>query len=638
MISRVEIKLNDHIIPVEGRMTYNFHSADITDVQVSKSNYTSSFKIPRTEEVKRIFNGLGIVGDISTSAYKAHDVSVLEEGIEAYKGTLVILKSDAGYYHCSVIAGTRDFFSEIQDVTFADLDIEDIVHPKSVNQVRSGLTASNNNPLAYFLANFGGNPNFIRDENLYLNIDYLSPAISVQYLLDKAFDYAGFTYEIPEDVEDKINPQSSLNEIERIVFPYPPYLEAGADGVVVGRGRVLNIGGALDNNDEFTNYKNFSQSSSNQEFFTIEENWKFRCQNSGDYILDFPVFDVVSPTQTSSGTVTCRVYRNGAEIGNFQFNSDSDEPTNVYRTSVSLNSGDVIDFSLFGPSGAWFFGIHEIHFLILTAEIDADSRKDIFGLSLTTFIKEFCYRFGLMPTQPEKNKIKFIQIKELININNAVDWSDKFNRRIEESYDNGFGVNNYLKHKYSDEVVDKWDAVYVSDNKNLKTSNDLISSSFYAPNGFSWLNTGVQTIQSYIYPIYEISSGDRAKTNNRYMFTSTYKDRVAFRLGSGTLPGFSYAPDGVIVNVANYSAYFDGNEYWKPLELFMSNPRKINIELYLNLMDIRSLDLSKPYYFRQENAYFIIKSLKYTRGSIATAECIRIDYKVELMDGIDFDI
>src|SRR5690625_6608752 len=74
MISRVEIKLSDRIIPVEGRMTYNFHSADITDVQVSKSNYTSSFKIPRTEEVKRIFNGLGIVGDISTSAYKAHDV------------------------------------------------------------------------------------------------------------------------------------------------------------------------------------------------------------------------------------------------------------------------------------------------------------------------------------------------------------------------------------------------------------------------------------------------------------------------------------------------------------------------------------------------------------------------------------
>lgn len=641
MISRVEIKLNDHIIPVEGRMTYNFHSADITDVQVSKSNYTSSFKIPRTEEVKRIFNGLGIVGDISTSAYKAHDVSVLEEGVEAYKGTLVILKSDAGHYHCSVIAGTRDFFSEIQDVTFADLDIEDVVHPKSVNQVRSGLTASNNNPLAYFLANFGGNPNFIRDENLYLNIDYLSPAISVQYLLDKAFDYAGFTYEIPEDVEDKINPQSSLNEIERVVFPYPPYLEAGADGEIVARGRKMNSTGVVLSNDEFNNYKGFNQMTTTHQYFSTQENWKFVCNEAGEYILDFPFFRASAFSTAGKGVVICRVYRNGSEIGNFTFDEDADEHTNVYRTSVTLNAGDVIDFSLFADNLGGIgrtYAIYDIQFNILSADVDAESREDIFGLSLTTFIKEFCYRFGLMPTQPEKNKIKFIQIKELVNINNAIDWSDKFNRRIEESYDNGFGVNNYLKHRYSDEVVNKWDAVYVSDNKNLKTTNDLISSSFYAPNGTSWLNTGVEVIPTFLYPIYEISSGDRAKTNNRYMFTSTYKDRVAFRLGSGTLPGFSYAPDGVIVNVANYNAYFDGNEYWKPLELFMSNPRKMNIELYLNLMDIRSLDLSKPYYFRQENAYFIIKSLKYTRGSIATAECIRIDYKVELMDGIDFDI
>ena len=638
---RVEINLKGNRIPVEGEMSYNFHSADITDVQVSKSNYTSAFKIPRIEEVKRLFNGLGIAGDVSTTAYTSHDVSVMEEGIEVYKGVLVILKSDRYYYHCSVIAGTKEFFKTIEGTAFSDLEINEIVHPKSVNQVRNGLTASNNNPLAYFLANFGGLPNFVRDENLYLNIDYLSPAISVQYLLDKAFEFAGFEYEIPLDVQNRIDPQSSINEIERIVFPYPPYLEAGADGVVVARGRKLNSSGSILSNGEFADYKSFDQITSTQQYFSTQDNWKFVCNEAGEYILDFPFFRVVALSATTKGTVICRIYRNGSEIGNFSYDDDADEPTNVYRTAVTLNVGDVIDISLHAEglgSIARFYGIEEINFSILSAEIDSDSREDIFGLDLTTFIKEFCFRFGLLPTQPEKNKIKFIQISDLVNTENALDWSDKYNARVEESYDNGFAINNYLKHKYSDEVVDNMDAVYISENKNLKLSEDFIASAFYAPNGLSWVNTGVETIQSYVYPIYEVSSGDRAKTNKRYMFTSTYKDRIAFRLGSGTLPGFSYVPDGIIVNVANYNAYFKTNEYWRVLEYFMKSPRKINIELNLSLLDIMELDLSRPYYFKQENAYFIIKNLKFSREKIATAECIRLSYKNELEDSLDFDI
>lgn len=637
----VEIDLLGLIIPVEENMSYNFHSADITDVEVSKSNYTSQFKIPKTLEIQSRLDGLGIAGDRSDYAYYSTRVVVLENSIPVYEGTFVILRSDDRYYYCTIIAGTKDFFNEIDGVRFSDLDIEEIVHPKTVSEVNDKLKGTNTDPIIYFLANFGGYPNFTRDDNLFLNIDNLSPAVSIQYLLDKVSEYSGFELEVPNEVMQRINPSSAYGEVERIVFPYPPYLEAGSDGEVVASGRILNRSGATlpqSGGYEFQNYKYFDNRSAINTYFTIINDWRFRANRYGEYLIRFPFFDVLKDDSRPDQYTICKVYRNGVEIAEFT-NETNQDPVDFFETSVTLDIGDLIDFSLFfniAPSAsARVYNIRDIQFNILSADISTEGREDIYGLSLKTFIKEFCFRFGLLPTQPSSNKIKFVQIKDLTNKDLAINWTGKYHRRKEESYDNGFGVNNYLRHKYSDEVVDYHDKNFVSDNKNLQTNNNLITSEFYAPNGLTWLNTGVEIIQSYLYPIYELSSGERSKTNNRYMFTSTFKQRVKYRLGSATLTGISYSPDGTIVNVGNYNAYFSGNEFWEPLKYFMTNPRIQIIELHLKIEDIMNIDLARPYYFEQEAGYFLIKSLKYTRGRLATAECIKIDVPDV---GNDFDI
>ena len=60
-------------------------------------------------------------------------------------------------------------------------------------------------------------------------------------------------------------------------------------------------------------------------------------------------------------------------------------------------------------------------------------------------------------------------------------------------------------------------------------------------------------------------------------------------------------------------------------EKIFNNFRVHEIELVLGLNDILSLDLTRPYYFKQEAGFYILNKLPYQKGETVIGEFVRIN-------------
>lgn len=618
-----QLKIEDHIILLDVDITYNFQIGDIADFSKLKSNYTSSFQIPRTIEYVRMFEGLGLTGDTSTYPYQIRNVQCMDGYGVIYEGTLVVLNTDMLYYNCTVISGVHDLASLLGDSTLADLGLELI--PKTVNDVSFNSTfGSTNLPDTFmFLTPFTADRVDVEDNIPYrVNVDVSAQAFKLNYLLDETFNSVGFTYSLPSTID---------LENETLVVPSPPMLEIAANGYLgvkamhTGTYVAVIVAGNPVVGWETWDYKIVNI----PPFFDLGNT--FECETSGNYILSFDYF-FARMKRTSDplneGWVNCpiNILVNNINIGTFTANNwGGDTSGEVYRTIRFLNVGDVVRVTISKPTelgiatdlnferGLSSFNIYEL-------EINEAKERNYLSFKLVELIREICFRYFLTPIQ-NGTHIDFISIYDIINNWDAIDWTDKYSQRTNESYDFGYSQNNWLRHSYVEETDDEFDLNVTSNNQNISLTRDIIESKIFAP-----VTNSIGLLDYQMFDVEEDNNGNiKYKTNSRYFFAKAEpRQRTSDTIFmSRTLPG-EINPLTAYYVFTQYTAGFIDSDRWLALGRILQDTRVHQIELDLTAVDISQLVFDRLYFFRQEQAYYLLNTLRYTKGEKAIGEFVRV--------------
>lgn len=611
-----QLNIRGNIIELEEQITYNFQVGDIADFSAIKSNYTSSFKIPKTQDVVQLFEGLGIPSDMSRLPYTITGVQCLDDYTIVYEGSLIILRTDSLYYHSTVISGAKVFSDAIAGLTLFDVVGSEITN-KTPSNVLAKLRDTGSSPTKYLYADYGGERE-ISGRNGAIDIDLLAESVSIQFVLDAIFSLAGFSYSLPTALD--------LTD-EYITLPIPPLIEyAGLGLLVVDAVKGTQPPIEINPGDEISGYRNWDSVSLDNVYFNQAGTWNFTCFFPGDYVILFKEIIARASLSMTGDTgwepMRVRVLVNGNIIGEFTATVNLSENNEVYRTVVGLNTGDVVEVMLRRPTGMLQtqrvrYQVSLIDFNIHPVESQTDKLRDVLDLSLTDFIKEFCYRYALIPIH-DGNSINFIGFHDIIDNWNVLDWTDKNIDRTEEGYTLGYGDNNWLRHSYVNDIDAHYDLNVPSGNKNEVADNDIIVSKIFAPN----LNRRFETYESE-----EKNDGEYVtKTHKRYFWISrtTRFTTEELRVASRTVPGYIVSVGGFL-NFAEYTAAFSDSERWRSLERIIQGLRVHKIDLHITTVDVSELDITRIYYFEQEQAYYMLNRLAYTKGQVTNAEFVKVN-------------
>lgn len=630
-----QLIVRDRIIELAEDITYNFQVSDVGNVSLSKSNYTSTFKIPKTHENVALFDALGVPSDTSSVPYVINNVSCLQDHNLVYSGTLVFLKTDSKYYNVTVISGAFDLFTKLSDTSFGDLPLTDLRIIKTISEVADEITyADPTKPYTFFLGKFSENPYHEGG----INIDPMPIAVRIPYLLQQIQAYSGVTFEFPQNIVD------AMGE-EFFTFPYPDYISVGGTGTTVFNARrdtdtTVGLTFNEELNDKRSQYAQWETSNVPTYEFT-HSNFDITSQISGERIISFPKMSVESfgPGEAESSPPTVVLKVNGVEIGRFptQTREEANESEEAYRTIYNFQVGDVLRIEFHQKNTQTFLrvvGFYELVVLITRPEISEEGMKTIFSFKMSDFVKEIMYRYALVPFSRDNNVVEFVPISQLYSLQNeSEDWSEKFQRRTEEVYDIGYAQNNYLRHSYDKEGDEYFDKNLKADNLNLPLDKTILTTKSYAASK-DLLRMYTQ-IEPRLSPAVlvreflsaEISDDMTVKTLNRNYFVkivSEYAQGRVTRLTSGILPQDLVILDNYI-NVGYFEEQqFAQNNYWNDLIKIIHRTRMHTIELALNFDDIRKLDLTKKYYFSQESAYYILSTLQYKPGELSKAQFVKI--------------
>lgn len=618
-----QLGIQGHIIELEEEIAYNFQVGNIADFSKLKSNYTSAFKIPKTIDVVRLFEGLGIPSDTSTVPYRINNVDCLDDYSIVYSGTLVVLKTDELYYHSTVISGVYDLATVLGDATLYDV-VEDIVPLKSPEAVYSGLLQASPIPpyTRFMMVDFGGVMP-INNSNRY-DADVFACSIFLDSLIQFIFQHAGYTYSLPASID--------LTD-EMVALPIPPLVDYAMDSTQRAEANVNDEGDALSSGNTPVAWDSVSFESG---FFTYNASTvTFTCVTAGIYRISFDMIALNRYATSTPNWSRARVLilLNGSTIGAFDGLSN-DGGMAKYSTVVYMMASStiriVVETTL--PSSPFSIRIYTAGNMSISSVVNDPKKLGSFlNMKLTDFIKEFAYRYMLTPVQ-DGNNVAFISLYDTLQNWDVVDWSSKYIERKEETYTLNYAQNNWLRHSYADESADYYDLNLQSNNLNAPVNKDIVKSKIFAP-----------TLDG-VYPIYDQEQGSsgnvsKPKTNNRMYWIKRERGPLEtdIFIESRTIPilGEYKIDQGVYVNKADtYTAGFNQSERWESLRSIIEDTRVHLIDLNLSIVDVTNIDFSKVYYFEQEASYYILNNLKYTKGKVTTAEFVKVRPKDPVWDDL----
>lgn len=196
-------------------ISLNFNIADITEPDKRNSSYSKTIKVPETRNNRAIFGDISdLTIDSSFNPNKKSRCWILVDTIVVFEGNLQLKKIsmdwryDFSYYECVVYADNDGFFKELSELYLTDLDWSELDHVWSKENIMASWTASSwRHGYFYPLIDYGYDFNLSlintpliigasgnAQQNPGVKINQMHPATNVKYILDKIFDFAGYTY------------------------------------------------------------------------------------------------------------------------------------------------------------------------------------------------------------------------------------------------------------------------------------------------------------------------------------------------------------------------------------------------------------------------------------------------------------
>lgn len=636
-----QIQIQDTIIELGEEINYNFQVGDLGEISKSKSTYTSSFKIPRLTEFERLFGGLGIPADRSRFPYQINDVYLLDDYVPIMRGVLVFMRTDELYFNVTAISGAFDFFTEIGETKFSDIEISEIVHEKTLEEVYDRIAGLIIHPYGgyytYGFAQFGGMSHYREgnDGASTVNIDCLCPAVTAKYLWDKIFEaFPRFTFS---------GDFYTSQDFERlwVVFPAPPtseyedYEVKGTASITnlhfVSPPRIYPLTGTYDGPADFISFENNGTGT-----------FRVVVLSSGYLRIKLEKFWVPTVTQPSAlDYIEIRIRRN---LNEFIDVLGTSTLTDVNSTSdpidILVAPGDIFEF---GSNAIADAQINELTISFERATVGPVLVEKIYGLSLKSFVKEIMWRYGLLAFV-EGDNIDFVRMGSIIQSSDVVDWSDRYVRRTEEEYTLDYNQNNWLRHKYETDRDSYFDKNLPVDNKNMSPQKTIIQSEFFAPleekRQYRTYPDNIISVDHF--PVFDpraeevdLTQGGTFdyKTENRMFFARVSSRNIPYRIGSATLGGVMDVPLNPILENRVHIITFDdcsfaSNPHYDSFRKILDHTRVHRIELRLTPIDINQLSLRSLYYFEQEQSYYMLNKLQYKRGTVAKGEFVKISEEI----------
>ena len=640
----VKLTANDQAFELENggnEIKYTKQISDIFDLAVVASSYTNSFKIPKTPHNTQIMQGLGIIGDTSKIPYSKVPSTLSYYGFTVFQNGWLSVKDTGDDYNVSCIDGMIDFFKAIENKTMGqDLNLINFNHIKDLPTVLSSFSGIY---YKYIVADYNGKNLGTFGMEQGINIDYLVPCFNMGKLFDLVMTTFGFSYGI-----------TNISEINNLYITYP---KSPAESTVDILEADLHLNPFLSTvvsqgSDYWTSPSSYkSWSTSTIVDGALIDNWRFQVADSSAYRIetDTEMYALYRNFYNSNTVqykpVEIDITVNGNSIISFL----SDPYSSVQREiTLYLNSGDIVEFEFKVTPFELPFPRQGLSYLLREIRTNGTNLKiyktnqgninlgDAFkDYLIKDFIKEIFIRTATTPIiDTMTNTMTFKTIEERLDFTNADNWSQKYIRRVKESYVQGsYAQKNAFNHKYNDpDDISQNGYLYVN-NQNLEANKIIYDSKIYAPDLIPFtFDTGVITNK---YTVWQRETKEDADGNLSIDYKGLNGRFYIMKLQMSQIGSYTFiseaVPDSVIVTQFPF-ADSTGTTYNQIIPVkynayngVLNNFRSHDIELALSLNDILALDLTRPKYIEKEGMYYLLNRIIFSEGDKSTGEFIRIN-------------
>lgn len=635
----VELVINGKSIELskDTSIKYVKQISEILDISSVACSYTNSFDFEKTPQNTHAMQQLGISGDSSLLPYQKNEATLKVDGFDLIsKGWFNVSKTDEKYSG-HIIDGMIDFFKEIENKTLgSDLNFSNFNHNKTMNTV---IASFNNEYYNYIVADYGGK---VFHESK-LNIDYLAPCFSVKKIWELIFSSFGFSCNY-----------DNLSYLDELYITYPKNVAENQTNLLIAN-LVKNpyrtfllinkYGQTYPEYDYFWDSKNITQGS-------LESNWKYIIPETDSYFFDFTINMYCEYRRKDFHNrrvfVAVAILKNNKRVDGI-YSDNTDQTELSYDTdrnvnfNLSCNKGDVIEVVIYVPQWLEFrdrpfyaqiFNHKKTDFKIYKTNLGTVSLENEFkDFSIKDFIKEIIWRTGLTPIIDSfTKKVDFITLDLRIDFQNAQDFSHCYYERTDESYNNSYAQKNSFKLKRNIDTDLNGDGYIYVPNVNLSEQKTLAQSKIYAPDK-KIVTTFFNSFATNQYKIWDSEIKDNNGVpeisykglSGRFYFVRKQTKNGNFNLTSEVLidnATVNYLPIAINTNTLFEEAiYRNYSEYQK----IFNNFRIHTISLVMTITDFLSVDLTKPFYFKQENAYYICNKISFEEKRKSTGEFIKIN-------------
>ncbi|QEE50108.1 hypothetical protein FUA48_11110 [Flavobacterium alkalisoli] len=611
---------------------------DLNSLDDRQASYTNKFKLPKTANNIRAMDQMTLSGNLSNVPYQKNTCSLFNDVGECfvYNGWAVI--TDGGdYYEAVVYDGIINLFKEVEKDTLASIGLDELTHEKTPETVAQSWTQDL--PYRYILADYNGKRIYSRGALSFpdrINIDYMVPSINVAWLWGKIFSHYGFTYSGSVFESD---------EFKNLWLTYPKGLENSGEVIFqsvpdkwhwLKRYKAEWKTYSVSFYDAEINELGGDQPEDNVRYLTAPEAGNYRLTVKGKLAVSTKVNLVVCKNANDYGTFLNPEYIPIPDFFTLKENINSQEEFTVSK-NFRLEENDSICLVFRNPSDKFFFWYTPSLNVTLTKLTigEMNFSNALADFSIKDFIKEIVYRFGLTLFKDKyTNNYEFLSLTEQLKTPAVVDWSNKFAKKLNESYIYGsYAQQNWFRYKYNTEGAFHNDHYITVNNQNLAESKDSINSKIYSPEQqLSLLDAPTNIYKLWEKEVVEEPENDEPPVTYKALDKRFYLMRANLR--AGTVRAVSSALASTALASRYYRESFTKlsfsdiiNTYYTPLQSILEKALIVNAELYLTDSDISNFDFKKLYYIDALSSYFMVNKINnYIPGRLTKCELVRVNY------------
>ena len=415
---------------------------DVRDIESKNASYSKDFNLPATKNNNKFFEHYYNVDRYKTNfnVYKNVKAFLYSDEVLVLEGFLRLLnvvdKDTEVTYNVVMFNDVANIIETLADATINDLDFTDIDHeltPLNIISSWFGLTVlsagGTTDKVFYPLINDG--QIYVDAENLYMRSyqeNYILN-ISLKYIIDKIFDYAGFSYdsgffetEYFKDIFFDIGRNDNSSDFTDSTITAT--VGSGTDSVGVNNG--TNIGDSIEGATviDFVNESGDTDGNFNHDtsVFTAP----YDCYLNIEYTVK-----IYNENDFQYGIL--RLYANDENLGQHYINEavalgNPTVETKTFTGSVFVASGDTLTLQWVAPLADLMIANTDASLTLNILDVSTSSKikANRGDIKLADILKDVVTAFNLTLESKQNNLLK-IEPYYNFTTNNVLDWTKKIN-------------------------------------------------------------------------------------------------------------------------------------------------------------------------------------------------------------------